>query len=389
MTTSHWFRPSVYNCAELSTDVLIVGGGYAGLSTAYWLTELRPDLRITILDRNQIGAGASGRNAGFLTKGSAAFYQMLTRQWGREKALEIFRFAEESLRLISECILRSLPEIKYEENSSLTLFQDESLLQQWKQEDFDLCPFKFSWVSNQFLPEKLAKNFLGAYENGIEYKINPMELVVSLKKKLESRDVQILEGAAAFEITSIGARTETCEIKAKQVVLALNGYFSQFHSAFKPLVIPCRAQMLAVKISEHLKYPSLYYDPMDRVYWRKTQDNLLLIGGKRLLAKKDEIGDFEKISPIVQEGLESYLREKLELEFKVINRWSGIMGFTEHELPFVTDNIESPIQTFAIGGFSGHGMGLGFLAAKEMAEIVCGKKKDSFFSQFKRVKLSL
>src|SRR3989344_9134948 len=102
MTTSHWIRQKYGKTPDISTDVLIIGGGYVGLSTAYWLTELRPDLNITVLERSFCGAGASGRNAGFLTKGSASFYKSLTQKWGEAKALDLYRFAEESLELVHQ-----------------------------------------------------------------------------------------------------------------------------------------------------------------------------------------------------------------------------------------------------------------------------------------------
>lgn len=59
------------------------------------------------------------------------------------------------------------------------------------------------------------------------------------------------------------------------------------------------------------------------------------------------------------------------------------MGFTEHELPFIGP-IEAPLEVYMIGGFSGHGMGLGFRSAKEMAEVALGMKEESFYSQFKK-----
>src|SRR5687768_5846441 len=123
MTTSHWQRQHSFKISDISIDVLIVGGGYVGLSTAFWLTEMRPDLKVTVLDRSACGAGASGRNAGFLTMGSASFYKSLCMKWGAEKALKIHQFARESLELVHQNILHSSPEIKYEKTASMTLFQ--------------------------------------------------------------------------------------------------------------------------------------------------------------------------------------------------------------------------------------------------------------------------
>ncbi len=383
MTTSHWYRQHSFKSPDISTDVLIIGGGYAGLSTAYWLSEMSPDLKITIIDRSFCGAGASGRNAGFLTIGSTSFYKSLFLKWGEKKAKSILNFADQSLELVHRHILKASPEIKFERSSSMTLFKSEGQFLEWSHKDFLPENFKFTWKDNGSLPESLRPCFFGAFEASPEYKINPMQLLNSLKKLLESRKVQIIENSSAFELTPEGVITEINSIKAKQVVLALNGYFSQFHPSFVDQIIPRRAQMLAVEIDDDFDCPGLYYDPPERVYWRKINNKALVIGGKRLLDEKGETGDFEKISPIIQHSLEDYLTTQLGLGFRVINRWSGTMGFTEHELPLI-DKIQAPLETYMIGGFSGHGMGLGFNAGKEVAEMALGIKSESFFNQFKK-----
>lgn len=384
MTTSHWQRSHTFITPDISTDVLIMGGGYVGLSTAYWITEFRPDLKVTIIERQQCGAGASGRNAGFLTMGSASFYKSLTLKWGKERAQSIFKFAQESLELVHNNILKSSPEIKFERTTSYTLFQTPQQFEAWESDKFSPRDFSFEWHGVDKLPMALQSRFYGAYEVGPEYKINPMQLLGTLKKLLESRKVQIIENVSGYELTEDGVSTEVNKIKAKQVVLALNGYFPQFHDQFKNIIVPRRAQMLAVELEEDFNCPGLHYDPPERVYWRKTQDRTLVIGGKRLLDEEREVGDFEKISPKIQLGLEHYLTEQLGLKYKVINRWSGTMGFTDHELPLIS-KVTAPIETYIIGGFSGHGMGLGFRSAKDVAELVVGQKSESFFSPFKKV----
>lgn len=388
MTTSHWQRQHPFKVSNISTDIVIVGAGYVGLSTAFWLTEIRPHLKITILDRGSCGSGASGRNAGFLTMGSASFYKSLCLKWGFEKAQKIHQFARESLDLVHQNILNSSPEIKYEKTASMTLFQNEDQLKTWQSSSFGPSAFEFNWIDNPSMPESLQSKFYGGYEIGPEYKVNPVQLLATLKNLLESRKVQIIENSSAFEVVAEGIRTEMDTIRARQVVLAMNGYFPQFHQNFKDVIVPQRAQMLAVEFEETLNCPHLYYDPPERVYWRKIQDKVLVIGGKRLLDEAGETGDFEKISPVIQKGLDQYLKEQLGLKYKVINRWSGTMGFTEHELP-LAGKVTAPVETFMIGGFSGHGMGLGFRSARDIAELVVGTNKESFFEQFKKVEFTL
>ena len=388
MTTSHWARPHSFKTPDITTDILIIGAGFAGLSTAYWLSELQPGQKITVIDRLSFGAGASGRNAGFLTKGSASFYKSLSQEWGSEGALKIFKFAEDSIQMAHQKILMASPELKYEKTASVTLFRDETRFNKWQSADFNSDHFGFNWISQDKLPGVLQEKFWGAYEHGPEYKVNPLQMLGSLKKNLESRKIQIVENVAAFKLWEEGVSTEVHEIRTKKVIIALNGYFPQFHTAFKDLITPRRAQMLAVELEGSFDCPGLYYDPDERVYWRRSFDNILLIGGKRLLDEEGEIGDFEKITPTIQNGLEDYLKSMLRVKYKVLHRWSGTMGFTEHELPFIS-RVDGPLEAYALGGFSGHGMGLGFHSGKEMAEIVLGKKSGSFFDQFKKVAITL
>lgn len=377
MTASYWSK----NFSKThDTDVIIVGAGFAGLSTAFWLTEFQPHLRITILDRSSPGAGASGRNAGFLTKGSFSFYRSLSQRWGDNKALEIFKYAASSIQDVHDYILKKKSDLSFEVSQSLTLLE--------RVEGLKGEGNNFAWVKQEKLPAKLQDKYLGGYQSGPEYKINPRELLMHMQDMLVSRKVRFQNDLSAFKLTDQGVLTEDCLVRGRKVILALNGYFPQFHSAFKKLITPRRAQMLAVELREPLNCPDLYYHPDERVYWRMLKDNILIVGGKRLVDAEGETGDFEKLSPIIQNALEAFLADYLKLEFQVVHRWSGIMGFTEDELPFVT-RVNAPIDTFALGGFSGHGMGLGFRSGKEMAQLVTEDMKESFFSKIKSVRIDL
>ncbi|MFP5386126.1 MAG: NAD(P)/FAD-dependent oxidoreductase [Bacteriovoracia bacterium] len=386
MTTSHWIRTSGQKPASRA-DIVIAGGGYAGLATAFWLTEINPSLKICIVDRATLGEGASGRNAGFLTIGSAVFYKSLSEKWGLEKATDIHKFACHSVQLVQDILLRSFPEIEAVPSTSLTLCRNEEQLQSWKKDFLPDC-FGFHWREENFFRGGLQGKFKGGLESPPEFKINPISLLQTLKKVLLSRNVTFIENNSAFEICQNGLKVETGILETDKVILAMNAYFPQFHSAFRHMITPRRAQMLAVELADNLEAPHLYYDPLDKVYWRKAKDNVLLIGGKRLLDETGETGEFEKVSPVIQNGLEEYLRQQLGLKFRIINRWSGTMGFTEHELPFI-GKVQSPVESYVIGGFSGHGMGFGFHAGKDMAEVVTGLKTNSFFDQFRKAEVRL
>jgi gamma-glutamylputrescine oxidase len=380
MTISLWANNLNRSEQQDSCDITIVGGGYVGLSTAYWLSLMNTNLKIIIIDQNKCGAGASGRNAGFLTIGSAAFYSSLCQKWGQDKALQILQFAKDSLKLVENHLLTPRTTIDFLRAHSLTIVDSQEQIKQWQGAGFEADKFDFEYLNPSSLEPSLQKTERVAFKNRGEFKVDPLTLISTLKEILLTRKIKIIENSSAFEITSSGLKTDQGQIRCEKVILALNAYTGQFHPVFKSKIWPVRAQMLAVEIPSGFDCQGLYYHPSHRVYWRKVNEKTLIIGGKRLLDEQGEMGDFDKVTPVVQNGLESYLKEQLGLTFKILRRWSGPMGFTENELPYISQ-ISGPLDTYLIGGFSGHGMGLGFRSAKDLASFIL-EGKTPFFQSF-------
>src|SRR3989344_3294746 len=103
MSISYWLDQSA-KAPKKQYDFVIVGGGIAGLSTAYWLQKENPKAKIALIEKNRIGFGASGRNAGFVTCGSLEHFMKLQTKFRLPKALEIWKFSEENRRLLVEHI---------------------------------------------------------------------------------------------------------------------------------------------------------------------------------------------------------------------------------------------------------------------------------------------
>lgn len=329
----------------MAQDFVIFGAGIAGLSTAYWLRELNPTSSILVIDKSALGKGASGKNAGFLTKGSAFFYRHLIARWGEEKALQVFQFSQASLSLLEERIL--LPSgVRFERSSSLTLYRDK------KPE----LPESFHF----FESESPFQNFSGALRSPGEFKITPLAFLNSFYELLLKKNI-------SFEF---GENRES-QRGRKKTIYCLNAYMGTILPQFQDKISPRRAQMLRVRLENGEKIgPELFYDPEERVYFRSEGPSQLLIGGKRLVDAKNEETLMEGNSEKIQRALEDYLGA-LGLRFTVMDRWSGIMGFTESELPLLEDQGERMI----LGGFSGHGMGLGFHSGKIAAQMCLGDKR--------------
>ena len=103
MSVSYWNDRS--GPTPTQADVVIIGGGIAGLSAAYWIGKEDPSMKIVVVEKFEIGAGATGRNAGFVTCGSVEHFNRLVEKHGREEALQIWQFSEENMRLLKEHII--------------------------------------------------------------------------------------------------------------------------------------------------------------------------------------------------------------------------------------------------------------------------------------------
>jgi gamma-glutamylputrescine oxidase len=360
---------SLWNHSQLSTlpprtEILILGGGFVGLSAAYWITTLSPGKSVVILERDQMGAGASGKNAGFLTKGSHTFYQNLAKKFSPEFGARVFDYIDESLHLLREHVLQDDHELASRAQSRTYSLEERP----------GIGNFTWSREASAF-----QGSFKGSWLAQGELRVHPMKLLRKLRELLESRGVKILESVEAFDLGTDRVETNRGPILFDQVLLALNAYSPRFHAPFRDLIAPKRAQMLSVKLRHKISLTDLCYDPAERVYWRMTDPEHLIIGGKRLMDEVEENSDFEKINPKVQRALEDYLRSQLGLTFDVHHRWAGIMGFTQTELPMIQTSFHP--GCFVAAGFSGHGMGMGFHAAREISQMILGQRTQSILNQ--------
>ncbi len=82
---------------SLEVDVCIVGAGYTGLWTAYYLKRAQPDLRIVVLEQRFAGFGASGRNGGWLTNSVTGGRAQYVRTHGRDAAIAQQRALNETV----------------------------------------------------------------------------------------------------------------------------------------------------------------------------------------------------------------------------------------------------------------------------------------------------
>lgn len=385
MSVSFWNDRS--QGQELNVDVAIIGGGFAGLSSAYWLQKEDPHLKIAVIEKYECGSGASGRNAGFITCGSVEHFNRLLTKHGQDEALEIWRFSEQNLELLKQEIIQDqAADYLFEQKGSFSLASTETELNELKESAriMEGLNIKVEILQEADIQKRVgAINFVGGIKYCDDGSVHPVKLLDGIRRRL-GENVTILENHEVFDVITVGenkvVKTNKTEVRASMVVFATNGYSPLLHKFFEDKIIPTRGQILALEpIPRFMEAPCYANFVLD--YFRQLPTGEMIIGGFRQLQKDVEKGYSDETTEVIQQALEKFLRDHIPavVHAKITHRWSGVMGFSVDGQPMVGALAQDP-QLLFCGGFTGHGVGLAFHSGKILADCVFGRALPKFIS---------
>jgi len=385
MSTSYWLDRS--NEKQKKTyDVVVVGAGISGLSTVYWLNQEDPSLKIALIEKHRVAFGASGRNAGFVTCGSVEHFNRMITKHGKDEAVEIWKFAEENLKLLKEHIIQDqIEQIEFKKRGAYSLAAQESELTELK--NVVKIMDSLGIPTETYNADQIQKN-VGAtgFAGGIKYledaETNPVKLIHLLLSKVKC-DLYEQTEAHRYEDTEDGTRilkTDNGDFEASMIIYCLNGYSPALHPYFADKIFPTRGQILMMeKIPMFMDgpcYANFYLD-----YFRQMPNGALLIGGFRQIEKATEVGYSDHTTEVIQEALHHFVKAHLPklADKKVTHRWGGVMGFSKDGQPLV-GSLPDDQQIFFCGGYTGHGMGLAFHTAKKLVDGIFGREVPRWLS---------
>ena len=137
------WRPRDGLNGDTVVDVAIVGAGYTGLWTAYWLTELAPGTRIAIVEQEVAGFGASGRNGGFCSALFPTSLRRLAKGSSREAAVALQRTMNDAVGHIGEVVKREGIDCDFEHGGYLSVARNQAQLARVRSSVADLRSWGF------------------------------------------------------------------------------------------------------------------------------------------------------------------------------------------------------------------------------------------------------
>ena len=361
----------------LHSDVVIVGGGILGLSTACSIKERNTRLRVTVLERGILPAGASTKNAGFACFGSLTELIADERTLGKKKMLSLVEKRWKGLQKLRARLGDSM--IDYQQHGGYELLTDSELfaLDHLDAMNATLFPIFnqniFSLVNEKIKAFGFAADTVKSLVfTSLEGQIDTGKMMLALIQKAQSLGVIIYTGANVTAVhpqnnsvdMEIESGKEKIKLKAHTVAVCTNAFLPDLLPQIG--VTPGRGQIIATKPIDGLKFRGTFHFDHGFYYFRDFNNRVIFGGGRNQ--------DFEAEATIEfapNEKILSDLKQKLSdvilpgTPFEIDITWQGIMGFGETKIPFI--NQVSP-NIFAALGCNGMGIALSSVLGDELAE---------------------
>lgn len=358
---------------DQSWDVIIVGGGFSGLWTAHHLNLIDATLKIAILEKGQVGSGASGRNGGWVS----ALYPMadakLHKFFSQSKIDELHAHLSISIDDIGTFAKLESIDIGFNKGGSLVVARNHGQLTRLRGERIRDARL----LDKEETKARIGmKGAVGSRYSADCATINPAALVVGLAKSLEKRGVSIFENTFADITKRNRVHARGKELKTAFLVRAVEAYYEKTREQ-----IPIYSLMIATE-----PLPSTVFDDIGIqnreafaegshlvTYAQRTPDNRLAIGGRGAPytwgSRRNEAN--ENLAKGHQR-----LRAMASKWFPVLNEyefthaWGGAVAVTRDWAPYVRmDNSYGEL-----GGYAGDGLTLSYLAAGAMADLITDRK---------------
>jgi glycine/D-amino acid oxidase-like deaminating enzyme len=354
-------------------DVVIVGGGFSGLWCAHHLISANPNLKIAVIEQNQVGAGASGRNGGWVSALYPASNASLLKHFSPEIIESLHAQLRNAIDDIGTFIKDEEINADYHKGGTLVVARNQGQGKRLRQHVED----ESIWLdANQTRKRIRMSHALGAVYSPDCAAINPAALVVGLARSLEDRGVSIFENTFA-EISRgkkihVGGR----QITTQSVVRAIEAYHARTRDQIPIYSLMIATDPLPAEVFDEigLHNRETFADASYLVnYAQRTAENRLAIGGR---GAPYTWGSRRNNALETQLVIHQKLRQMAKAWFPILENhefthaWGGAVGITRDWNPYVrwTGSYGE------MGGYAGDGVTLSYLTAATMADLILKRK---------------
>ncbi|WP_256640409.1 NAD(P)/FAD-dependent oxidoreductase [Streptomyces murinus] len=366
---------------DATADVVIVGGGYTGLWTAYYLKKAAPFLRITVLEQKFCGYGASGRNGGWLYNGIAG-RDRYAKLHGREAAVRLQQAMNDTVdEVIAVAGAEGIDADVHKggvlevattpaQLARLRAFHEHEL--SYGEKDREL------YGARETAERIRVADAVGSAWTPHGARLNPVKLVKGLAATVEALGVVIHEMTPVTEIRPKHAVTPYGTVRAPYVLRCTEGFTASLKGQ-KRTWLPMNSSMIATEPLTEAQWAAIGWAGRETLgdmahaymYAQRTADGRIALGGRgvpyRFGSRTDNDGR-------TQRATVEALRDILVRFFPslagvaVTHAWSGVLGVPRDWCATVT--LDRATGLGWAGGYVGSGVATTNLAARTLRDLV-------------------
>ena len=364
--------------------MVIIGGGYTGMMAAARLASRGRS--VTVLERNQLGWGASSRNGGMVLPGFKTGPGSLLKRFG-DPGRQLYRATLDAIALVEETIRVNQIDCQYAQTGQLYLAHKPTLVRDL-QEEAHLLSQQFG-LATRLIPRAELASEVGTalYYGGLLVErsggLHPAKYLGGLARLARGRGAHLYEHTPATAIErwhrgGFTVSTPRGRIRTGNILLATNGYSDTIVPAVRRRVIPIGSYIIATEPlsaeQAHSAIPNrrMLIDSKNFLYyWRLSADNRMLFGGRASFAPTT--------TPMARDWLYAAMtRVHPQLSgVKVEHAWGGLVGFTFDRMPHIG---RMNGVTYALG-YCGTGVAMSTYFGQLAADWIAGDELPSFWQR--------
>lgn len=393
-SVSHWWQqvgvpvPRAGLPGDLSVDVAVVGAGYTGLWTAYYLKRARPGLRVVVVEQRHAGYGASGRNGGWLTSAMTGGREQYVATHGRDAAERFQRAMNETVDEVIRVARAEGIDADIRKGGEFTVATAPA--QEARLRAFAAAEQSWRYTDLELLEagEARARIDVAGTRAAVWHphaaRIQPAKLVSGLAAACERWGVEIYEGTRVVEIAPHRLRTTHGTVTAEYVVRATEGFTAGL-KGLKRLWLPMNSSLIATEPLPSGVWDELHWDRGEvlgdfahvYMYAQRTVDDRIAIGGRGVPYRYGSKTDTDGRTPLATvETLSEILHRFFPATrgVGIDHVWSGVLGVPRDWAATVGLDRETGIAWG--GGYVGTGVTSTNLAGRTIVDLILGEGSD-------------
>jgi glycine/D-amino acid oxidase-like deaminating enzyme len=371
---------------DLDSDVVIVGGGYTGLWTAYYLKKADPSLRIAVVEKEICGFGASGRNGGWCSALFAGARERTERRYSRDGVIALQTAMFDTVDEVGRVAVAEGIDAQYSKDGSLTLATTPAQLVRLRAAIADDRRWGFgerdyAWLDREEARARInAAGCLGGIYTPHCATVHPARLVRGLAHTVEGLGVSIYEQTAATSIEPHSVPTRAGRIRADIVVRATEAYTPELPRS-RRMMVPIYSLMIVTEPLDSAIWDEIGWAERETfadgrhlfIYAQRTADGRIAIGGRGAPYHfGSRVRDSYDREPEVFSQLEEVLHSLFPAtkEARITHTWGGPVAIPRDWYSSVGFDKASGLAW--AGGYVGDGVSTTNLAGRTIRDLVLG-----------------